>query len=303
MAGVSSPASTVPGSTPEARLNAQNGVAEAAVMANENTTPQGSGNQRPSPPLRVNSVPILATPAERIIRRANTSPAEALQSVAADPNPPAPESASASPQLPNDPATPPTSVKKVRKTKNKRLRRAKTIAGAAGEAPTGAVPADRCTAAKSMAKPTIPKDHVVSTKAEPPLPTPVRNAQTMHENMQRANTGIQRTPAQTPEGGERSPSPSFSELLDREVKKEAQHLPEQPDPTAAITPTPPSSAIPAASKSSVPAPPSAITTPPAPAPAPAPAPEGKTGRIKTPAQKAAHARYMRFSRSFQRFLI
>eukprot|EP00435_Cladocopium_sp_Y103_P032584 s1914_g8.t1 len=168
----------------------------------------------------------------------------------------------------------------------------------------------RPAAKKAAAKPK-PSTALVPVKAEPatkPEPsarrTPARTetreemarAEAFHDNLNRASTGSQL--AATPRN---APDPDdIEEALDREIKKEE--------------PQPSTHDIQASSQAPQPQP---RVTP------PAPQAEGHPGdgdsqqqqqqniddkqghkkeRIKTPAEKAAHARYMRFSRSFDRSL-
>lgn len=145
----------------------------------------------------------------------------------------------------------------------------------------------------------------------------LQREQAKANNLRRANTNMQHTPAE----GEDDHA-DLESLLDKEIKKE---LPADTDPPAAagelagpIAPAPPpAAAVAAAPPTETPAPPPAGTpAPPTPPRRVSFAPvdtvhepqeeEGaepkKKKREKTEAEKAAHARYMRFSRSFKRIL-
>ena len=143
--------------------------------------------------------------------------------------------------------------------------------------------------------------HVTTAKddmsPDPPAKTADQVAQDREtasaNNLKRSTTARQSTPTPTP-GATPRENPgdtSLENALDAEVKKEPVIAPAQP---VAVTPAPAAPVIPAG------APPAIAATTPGSTEAPPAVAAPKQKKEKTPAQKAAHARYMRFSRSFTR---
>lgn len=191
-------------------------------------------------------------------------------------------------------------------------------------------PAAKKAAAKPMpsvrpsakAEPVDPQ--LVKTQAITPARTPNADQQARdqaaRDNLQRSNTTSQASPTQ------RLPDDDIEAMLDREIKKEPQQTnqdqssePAEPRNAALALPQPPAAAPPepepAARPPAIREPRVSIDPTPAvhhPAPVTAEIPpeypsadadgQPKKRRPKTEAEKAAHARYMRFSRSFDRLL-
>lgn len=187
-------------------------------------------------------------------------------------------------------------------------------------APSAGAPQPKPAATKSMAR---KPDHGEPVKVER---TPARTdslddlqrEQAKANNLRRANTDAQHTPAE----GE-ADRDDLEQLLDKEIKQEH---PTGADPPAAagelasmVAPAPPPAAqlaeaatapptetpaLPPAGTPAPPTPPRRVSFAPQPIihePQEEEAPKKKK-REKTEAEKAAHARYMRFSRSFKRIL-
>ena len=123
----------------------------------------------------------------------------------------------------------------------------------------------------------------------------------MQDNLRRANTSMQHTPATT--------EPDLEAMLDKEIDMEPQEYGLSPAPESPVMPTSPHQAPPQQEVTQPGAnqPAQVSQTPPAEEESPSTngvtksspgVPRGR--KEKTPAQKAAHARYMKFSRSFER---
>lgn len=334
--GASSTASTVPGSDADAIANARRGCEEARRLADQTrcTTPRPTVSGRPAGIVRVNSVPVLspgpATPVDKIRRTLTPTPQlpslpahagnesvptagvvslaeshqmqrEAIlnkrQEVAANPVPP-------QVPAPNAQVAEPSAALA--------LGDDATSAGAGGDRP-------KASARKAAAKPPVrhtdqPHDSNLAAEVKS-QPTPCRNdlrddqarKQACLDNMARANTASQLgTPshgADTPRSlpgsaatGDASTLPSASddgtsqsaaEGAAGELDDAAREFEEALDRAIKTEPGATANDAPASADA---------------APAPLPAPTKPVRKEKTPAQKAAHARYMRFSRSFERIL-
>ena len=170
---------------------------------------------------------------------------------------------------------------------------------------SAANPPETKTAAKSKAQPppnsgkgkgqALRVEQAVRVKVE--QNTTDSTQQATQDNLRRANTSMQRTPG--------TREPDLEEMLDKEINKTPQEHGSSPAPTStAAQPDPPHQA-PAQQEA-----PQALAIQPAQGSQAAQVPPDggsesisgapKGRKEKTPAQKAAHARYMKFSRSFER---
>eukprot|EP00435_Cladocopium_sp_Y103_P017831 s1292_g4.t1 len=177
----------------------------------------------------------------------------------------------------------------------------------AGEATTAA---PRPAAAKTKAAkakhepPTENMNQKANALASKPEPNPELDQQmAAQDNLRRANTAMQKTPVQnehdqnegSKENHEKEKEKDVEELLEKEMKQEPKDdtrpstqpsaaAPAEKDPPSVASAGQPTTQAPAATEVSQGEKPAQV--------------QGK--RVKTDAQKAAHARYMRFSRSFTR---
>lgn len=203
-----------------------------------------------------------------------------------------------------------------------------------------AEPAAKAAAVKSAPKPSratntdsanmgaasAPVPRPTSKQEKPATPPPEALQKAARDNLQRSSTAEQKTPVATPKDNSNQFPPASAALmpssqqqqpqegelekaLGKEIKKEAPpattsskaeaaHPAAAPVDNAALAvPAPPSVA---AGTPAAPAPDTCATNPSNPTERANPP---KKRREKTPAEKAAHARYMRFSRSFDRSLV
>lgn len=188
---------------------------------------------------------------------------------------------------------------------------------------------------KPAATKSMPKkpDHNAVKEQKTPARTDslddLQRQQAEANNLRRLNTAQQHTPREGPD----HEMDDLEALLDKEIKREPNAAIDSPSPEREVAPPAASAlALPAEAPPTVTSDPAAPVEVEAPAPpptpprrasalkataaaaepkrvtfdndatAPAPAEPTKTRPAKTPEQKAAHARYVRFSRSFQRIL-
>lgn len=191
---------------------------------------------------------------------------------------------------------------------------------------------------KPAATKSMPKkpDHTAVKEQKTPARTDsiddLQRQQAEANNLRRLNTAQQHTPREGPDH-KTDDHDDLEDLLDKEIKREPNAATDSPSPEREVASCAASAlALPAEAPPMVTSDPAAPEEAGAPAPpptpprrasalkataaaaepkrvtfdnnatAPAPAEPTRTRPAKTPEQKAAHARYVRFSRSFQRIL-